>query len=109
MIAGYCRGVIDNCKITLSGNSNIQITKWSINTNSASIARHSYAFGGMVGVLAGNVGVVSNCAVDMQEGSLIKVHCDPSKEASGFGNRKGNGRVYLGGLIGWMGAGSNAF
>lgn len=110
LIAGYCRGVIDNCKITLSGNSNIQITKWSINTNSASIARHSYAFGGMVGVLAGNVGVVSNCAVDMQEGSLIKVHCDPSKAASGItGNKKGNGRVYLGGLIGWMGAGSNAF
>ncbi|MDE7336753.1 MAG: hypothetical protein K2N32_01400, partial [Clostridia bacterium] len=110
LVAGYCNGVIDNCSITLVKDKSITVTKWSVTTSYPTIARHSYSFGGIVGVLAGSNAVVSNCSVDLQSGSLIKVEVHPSRATSGIStNRKGNGRAFVGGLVGWGGASASAY
>lgn len=98
-IAAYCNGVVDNCSMTMKGGKYYKMLKEQTGTTSAA-GKNSYAFGGMVGTLSTG-GRLSNCSINMESNSLLTVEINA--------NKKENGRVFLGGLVGWMGNNAKAY
>ncbi|MDE5549160.1 MAG: hypothetical protein K2J13_02790 [Clostridia bacterium] len=95
-IAGFCSGVVDNCSVTVSGSFTMNKTASGSGT---SISRNTYAFGGLVGVLAGNTARVSNSSVNHLGNLTVNVTA-----AS-----KGYGRAWLGGIVGFMARSAKAY
>ncbi|MDE6188864.1 MAG: hypothetical protein K2G37_01080 [Clostridia bacterium] len=102
-VAAYCSGVINNCSITVNENKYMRMLKETESGAGTSVSRNTYAFGGMVGVLAGPAATVSNSSVNLKSGSLLYVEINAAKQ------KNSNSRAYVGGLVGWMGDGSNAY
>ena len=111
-VAGYCNGVIDNCSINVTSNAYFKITKTNSGRDTQQAATNGYAFGGLVGMLAGTNAIVSNSSVNLESDSLLYVCVDPTntKDNSPLHNySNGRGRAFLGGIAGWMGDSSNAY
>ncbi|MDE6758006.1 MAG: hypothetical protein K2J89_01850 [Clostridia bacterium] len=109
-IAGYCSGVIDNCSVTVKSNTSFNMIKASdlsasLGRQNEFMSRNSYAFGGFVGVLTGASATISNSKIDLESNSLLYVET----RACSSTTINGHGRVFLGGVAGWMGNGAMAY
>lgn len=103
-IAGYCNGKIDNCSVTVQSAGSYNFTKQA-NTSNTDISRHSYAFGGFVGMLVGSNSAISNSSLYLANGSSLYIKVTPTTDK----DKAANARIFLGGIAGWMGDSAQAY
>ena len=103
LVSGYCNGKIDNCSVTMENNSYFKVYK-QFEDKSTSMGDNSVALGGFAGMLAGSSATITNSSVNLAGDSLLF-----ASARTRLSSDNDNACVFLGGIAGWMGAGSTAY
>ncbi|MBD5086536.1 MAG: hypothetical protein HDT32_04165 [Clostridiales bacterium] len=104
LISGYCNGKIDNCSLTMENGASFRVYK-EFEDRTTAMGDNSVALGGFAGMLAGSSATISNSSVNLVGSSLLFA----SAKTRGGSSDSDNACVFLGGIAGWMGAGSTAY